>query len=666
MTLIDDQVRRYQQQNINPNVRFQSNPQTSAPRKGYQSVNSTPQADTFQQEGKGSGIPTPLYIFGTWLGLNKLMDAFNNNCTKDYDKTLMSKLGRFGDWLTDKYGNSRIVQGTKNRLSSFKTSAKAFIDKKPILSAMFNTPTKPENSQVIGFMNTQQHADLEEATKTITTYLNETPHTLKEAGATKAEIQQLKQKYGTNLFGKIKNQKRAVQELEFIRLGGTAQAFDALDPAKIAEEIKKLKISHLGVDEALCKEFAKDPLKYEQQIIAACKKGGKLAKAIEGRFSWIPFLGIFTKRSTNLGMSYNKLTSHTHHASKLGQTFAKIPKLFMRGLTFNGGKLASIMVALGLGVALKNTVNAPKEQKIGTAVGGTVDAVSWIASMPLAIKLMHSVNGLQYLGKNKAEVDKFRKALEIFNKNVDNHVYKDEAAYNKAWNAIKTNLKAPKTPLTGIKKYLAKLGSGLSVALELPKPFKEKTSELAGSAKRAAQFRNIKRMLPMIGKNAIGYPLRFAIYMCLCEPLVNKVISGVTSAIFGKPYEEPEAEGENEGVNEGVNQGVNPAQNTAQNVNTPQEQKTPVNIDNMPDDNLIKQTANGEHIMMEPPYIPSERCEIEGIISPYDSKDREYIPAETPAPIPSHHDGDRSLVDSAITRADKVEAQALKVLNGIY
>ena len=86
----------------------------------------------------------------------------------------------------------------------------------------------------------------------------------------------------------------------------------------------------------------------------------------------------------------------------------------------------------------------------------------------------------------------------------------------------------------------------------------------------------------------------------------------------------------------------------------------------MPDDNLIKQTANGEHIMTDPPYIPSEKCEIEGIISPYDSKDREYIPAETLAPIPSHHDGDRSLVDSAITRADKVEAQALKVLNGIY
>lgn len=656
MTLIDDQVRRYQQQNINPNVRFQSNPQTSALTQGTQSVDSTPQADTFQQKGKGGGIPTPLYIFGTWLGLNKLMDAFNNNCTKDYDKTLMSKLGRFGDWLTDKYGNSRIVQGTKNRLSSFKTSAKAYIDRTPILSAMFNTPTKPENSNVVSFMETQQHADLKEATNTLTKYLEETPHTLKEAGATKAEIQQLKQKYGTSLFGKIKNQKRAVQELEFIRLGGTAQTFDALDPTKIAEELKKLKMSHLGVNEALCKEFVKDPLKYEQEIIEACKRGGKTAKAIQGRA-----LGSLTKRSTNLGMSYNKLISGSKHTSKLGQFLAKMPKFFMRGLTFGGGKYNSLFVALGLGMAVKNTVNAPKEQKVGTAVGGTVDAVSWIASMPLAIKLMHSVNGLQYLGKNKAEVDKFRKALEIFNKNVDKGVYKNEAAYNKAWNAIKTNLKAPKTPLTGIKKYLAKLGSGLSVALELPKPFKEATAGLSGGAKRAAQFRNIKRMLPMIGKNAIGYPLRFAIYMCLCEPLVNKVISGITSAIFGKPYEEPETEG--------VNEGVNPAQNpTTQNINKPEQskQQAPVNIDNMPDDNLIKQTANGEHIMTDPPYIPSEKCEIEGIISPYDSKDREYIPAETPAPIPSHHDGDRSLVDSAITRADKVEAQALKVLNGIY
>ena len=102
---------------------------------------------------------------------------------------------------------------------------------------MFNTATKPENEMVKGFMKTQTAEDLDEAVKTLNGYIDELPKTLKEAGATKDEIKALKAKYGTNIFGQIKNKKRAIQELQFNRIGAAPNFIDTLGNDK--ELIKK-------------------------------------------------------------------------------------------------------------------------------------------------------------------------------------------------------------------------------------------------------------------------------------------------------------------------------------------------------------------------------------------------------------------------------------------
>ena len=665
--LIDTNVKKYQNK-----VAFQSQPQATSQylQQPTGQVDTTPQADTFGEGKKSSGNGKVFAILGTWLGMNKLMDKFNDHCSKDnYDKTIMSKLGNFGDRMTAKYGNKPIVVSTKAAFNTVKSSLKNFIDSKPILSTMFNTPTRPENSNVVNFLETQQEADLKSAASIIDDYINakDMPKTLKEAGATKAEIQALQAKYGKGLFGGVKNLKKALLDLEFTRLGAPANYIDTLPKDKIAETLKNMKISHLGLDPATYQQVLKEPHKFETIIIDACKKGGKYAKTVKGRYSWIPFLGLFTKRSTNLASSYNKLITGTKHTSALGKALAKAPKVFMRGLTFGGGKLNTLFISLGLGTAVYNTIKAPAKQKVGTAVGGTVDAVSWIAAMPLAIKAMHAVSGLQYLGTDKASVEKFRKALKIFNKNVANGVYKNEAAYNKAWNAIQ-KIKAPKAPLNKMQTVLSKLGHFIGIALENPKPFQEATKGLKGSAKMSAIGRNLKRMLPLLGKNAIAYPLRFALYMVVFEPMVNKIISSMTSAIFGKPYEEPEeeekeAEGKN-GVKPEINSQQTQPQQKPQAVNTPQAEQTSWNVEDLPDDNLIKRTVHGEKIMNDPPYIPSENCEIEGIVSPYDDPSRTYIPSDE-CKVTSSYASDKSKVDEAIARADKAEINAMNFLNGL-
>lgn len=680
--LIDNQINnKYQQRNIQANTGYQANPQTQYIRGG-QSVDTTPQTDTFNKPDEKKGPSMPLVMFLTWLGLNKTTDMYNKLCTNDdYNKTIVGRMGNFGDKIAPKIGKSKTYTSLMAHIGSFKSSVKNYINSKPMLYAMFNTATKPENEMVKGFMKTQIAEDLDEAVRTLNGYIDELPKTLKEAGATKDEIKALKAKYGTNIFGQIKNKKRAIQELQFNRIGAAPNFIDTLgnDKELIKKTLQEMKIKHLGLEPDTYKNVFANPSKNLKIIREACKRGGKNAKAFFGRYSWIPGLGLFTKRSTNLSMSYNKLSTEFKHTTKLGKALAKSSKLFMRGLTFGGGKIGSIMVAFGLGTAICNAFKAPKEQKVGTAVAGGVEAVSWIASMPLAVSIMHGINGLANTGLSKMQVGRYRVALRNFNKQVAAGVFKDEAAYKTALEAV-NKLREVKVPQGKITKGLSKLGHFLSIALENPKPFQEATKTLKGGAKMSAIGRNIKRYLPLIGKNAVGYPLRFALYALVFSPIVDKVISSATSAIFGKPYEPEETE-------EGKEAEKNEQQTTTQPQGNPEMPQSPINpnskpnspqpfqgnpnarpldIHSLPDENLIKQAVLGQQVMHGPQYIPDDKCGIPGVVSPYDTVDRSYIPQETAAPVVTNHDADKDIVNRAIADADKAEAKALDTLNGIY
>ena len=680
--LIDNQINnKYQQGNIQANTGYQANPQAQYVRGG-QSVDTTPQTDTFNKPEEKKGPSMPLVMLLTWLGLNKTTDMYNKLCTNDdYNKTIVGRMGNFGDKIAPKIGKSKTYTSLMAHLGSFKSSVKNYINSKPMLYAMFNTATKPENEMVKGFMKTQIAEDVDEAVKTLNGYIDELPKTLKEAGATKDEIKALKAKYGTNIFGQIKNKKRAIQELQFNRIGAAPNFIDTLgnDKELIKKTLQEMKVKHLGLEPDTYKDVLANPSKNLKIIREACKRGGKNAKAFFGRYSWIPGLGLFTKRSTNLSMSYNKLSTEFKHTTKLGKALAKSSKLFMRGLTFGGGKIGSIMVAFGLGTAICNAFKAPKEQKVGTAVAGGVEAVSWIASMPLAVSIMHGVNGLANTGLSKMQVGRYRVALRNFNKQVAAGVFKDEAAYKTALDAV-NKLREVKVPQGKITKGLSKLGHFLSIALENPKPFQEATKTLKGGAKMSAIGRNIKRYLPLIGKNAVGYPLRFALYALVFSPIVDKVISSATSAIFGKPYEPEETE-------EGKEAEKNEQQTTTQPQGNPEMPQNPINpnskpnspqpfqgnpnarpldIHSLPDENLIKQAVLGQQVMHGPQYIPDDKCGIPGVVSPYDTVDRSYIPQETAAPVVTNHDADKDIVNRAIADADKAEAKALDTLNGIY
>lgn len=567
---------------INNNITSNTNitPQKEVKRVAFKgnpnAVDTTPTADTYQQTQSAqqptqqsvqsspqqapkddSMLRSAAYMIPTWYALNKGTDLFNKGCGGEYEKSIVGRLGKFGDYLSGtKLVDNKVVKGMGSTWASFKTKAQAYIDKSPMLSAMQKTPTKPECSMVTTFMESQNECDVKEAMSELKNFTEKTPKSLKECGATKDEIDALKQKYGTGLFGKIKNEKAAIQEFQMRKLGGDKLTDRILakeqrlpqviqwyenriagmkptDPAYASasqrlenlremsenyrgKQLQQVKLNKLGLSGGVMDVVSSNPMAHSSTIEAALDKAATV--------------------SPKLSQNVNKLKSMTKPATKLGRFLPKMAKLGMRGLTFGGGLFNTLFVALPLASSIKNSVDAPKEQKVGTLVEGFVDALSWVVSMPLALLGMHGVNGLKNQGLSKDAYKSFKDELKVFNQKAKNGGFATLAE----WTAEKNRIEALKTvaaPTTKFGRVMKKVGEVLSVGLEQFQPFKQSTDGLTGAAKRTARMGNIKRMLPNFARNLAGYPLRFGLYMAVFAPIVDKVLSLGTHAIFGKPYD---------------------------------------------------------------------------------------------------------------------------------
>lgn len=587
---------------------FKANPNAVdnyPPQDAYAPQNGMPQEEPVGIIGKLK------YIIPTWLGLHFGTEGFNKINGGEYEKSLVGRLGKFGDRLA---GTKLVKNSFVDKMVTYgrtvKQSVKNFLVKHDITRAMYKTPTAPESSLVTNFLETQNEADLKEAVGKLGEFLEKGPKSLSQTGATKAEIDALKSKFGTNMVGKIKHEAAAVQEYLLGKLGADLGHTDILGrvsrrEAAIAQKIQKW--TQALADPTLtppAKQYIKDriasmtnlkatyradTLKRLKMQAAGLKKGAldaikkdpaanaaQLEKALEAG----------KKYSPKLAQYFNKIKSITQPMTKLGKFFPKMAKLGMRGLTFGGGLFNTLFVAFFLGDAVKNTIDAPKEQKTGTAVHGLMDAMSWVIAMPIALKGMHAVNGIKNLGKTEAQVGAFKKALNAFNKQVKEGAFKDLASYTTELNKVKA-LKSAGVAPKGFKKLLTKAASFLSIGLEQIEPFKASTSGLTGSAKWTAKMGNLKAAMPNFLRNCIGYPLRFALYMFVFQPIVDKVFSSVISAIFGKPYD-PEKEKEEAAKQAAMHASLYPGPAIIANPNAADGLDN-VDVNSLSDNNLIKQ-----------------------------------------------------------------------------
>jgi len=514
--------------NVNDETRIKSS-EFAAPsfKANPNAVDTTPAADTYsvqvnaEPEEMSFGQKLIRYILPTGLALNFSTQLFNNANKGEYEKSLLGRLGKLGDRLSEtKLVRNRFVDSARIHGSAMKRNLQNYVDRSEVLSAMQKTPTKPECTLVTNFLETQAEADIKEAANKLTKFIESDPKSLKEAGATKAEIKAFKAKYGTDLFGRIKNPQAAIREYQLCKMFPNPEAVPANIP------LKELRLQYLNLNEAEVALIKKHPEKYARLIEQSLTE----AKDV----------------SPKLNSFLNKILSNSLPKTKLGRLFPKMAKLGMRGLTFGGGFFNSLFIGFFVADAVKNTVDAPKEQKLSTGIHGLFEAVSWVIAMPIALKAMHAVNGLKNLGKTKTQVDAYTTAFKNFEEMAKNRAFSSKAEYDTAWQAVE-NLKNAGTKPKGFKKFLSGLGKFLSIGLEQKPTYKVPTEKFGFSADALKNwaskenmskiFGNLKRMSKQMPKNLLGYPLRFALYMFAFQPVVDKLFTTPIKAIFGKPYD---------------------------------------------------------------------------------------------------------------------------------
>lgn len=592
---------------------FAANPQNT--------VDTTPQADTYspnqanpanpnEPKEMGSGEKLAKYIIPTGLVLNYGTKVFDKACGGEYDKSILGKLGRWGNSLSEKLKDNKLAQGIKKHVSSAKTKLNNFVSRHETLSTMRDMHTNPECTMVTSFLETQKEADLKEATNKLEKFINDGPKSLKDAGATKDEIKAFTNKYGANALEEFQKQKM------FSNPGAIPKGVS----------LKDLRMQYFGLDEAKLNSLKSNPEKY--------------AKEIE------KLLGDAKELSPKMSTYLNKLLAMSKPTTKLGRLFPKMAKLGMRGLTFGGGFWNSMFIAMFLGDAVKNTVDAPKDQKVSTAVNGLFDAVAWVVSMPLALKGMHALGGLKNLGRTKAQNEGFKKEFNLLKEAVKNGTFTyDKTKYKNAQDAVKAAHNALYTKyagaeVKGFKKVLKGIGKFLSVGLEQTPVIKDSTKGLKFSEKAGVMLKNIGRKIKVNGpKNMLGYPLRFALYMLAFQPVVDKIFKAPLNAIFGKPYDPEEIKEKQEKEDKrlaDVYANRTPSLIEAyghQDPNATEGLKN-INENDLADNNLIKQTLKENNALppksaATPAGSPNEPQVVNGVQINTINGDKPYMPENT-------------------------------------
>lgn len=457
-----------------------------------------------------AGITVPV-----WAAMCLAMDKFNSKCGGTYDKSLVGRVGAWGERIGNKFSS---VETFLKKVDSWKTSFKTkIVPKSKILSAYFNTPAKPVNKMALTM-----------------------------SGGTSREIAS-----------------DAVQKLEkHLKSGGTLNLIQdgkqITDSKQIEAYVKKLsETSHT-------EEGVKNIIQLcEQQGLEGHTKGNQFGKIpfVKGEkylSDSIPFLKKFD-REIHFSEYANKLKSFNNgNTTHLGRVLPKGMLKVVEGLTNGtaGGKVAVLMGAYFVADAIKKTIDAPNEngEKRKTFAENLIYNVGWYVTMPIGMALMYRTGGLKYIGMSKDQVEAYRAKLDGFNKSVEAGKYgiNDKAKYISDKNELQKSLKemlkgdldSVKTDAVGTKaskfvknlvyKPLKTAANFLTVGLESIKSYNPKgITKESGLLEKAEQFFTNGKAQGFKGTG--GAVLRFGLFMFTIAPFLGKIAAKCSHIIFGKP-----------------------------------------------------------------------------------------------------------------------------------
>ena len=479
----------------------------------------------------------PLLMLGTFAGLSWGVDKFAQSCGGEYEKSLLGRAAHFGDSIENsKFIKSKPSQKVLGFLKSGGNRIKHFFRNSDVLNAIIKTPSLPEWMMPKDEMLKQSQRVVHEFSNIANTLKlgDDACAKITEIGLDKTDEAFLKKFFNTNNIKGISEEK-LVNATLLNRLGKSSDEISSILNSSATAETKKeiLKAMGLSVDDIknLRGEISDEII---EKVLKATGKVKNKVRIGAGEYKWLgPFQPF--KRFISCSEIYNKLYSMGDGAkTKTGRLLSKFLQKCYRGFTFGGGKLGVLcFVAPHLVETMKNVKKADPDQKVGTTVNGLVSSMSWVFTFPLALELMHRVGGMQYAGMGEEKVRELRNKLSEFNAKVTDKTnpdfFKDKAAYDKAREILEKDLKSLKK-VDGqslFTKICRKIGSFLTIDLERIKSFRN--GNVAG---------NSLRRLPSIARNALGVPMRFAVWGVLCMGVIEPLISKSIKKVFGNYYDQ--------------------------------------------------------------------------------------------------------------------------------
>ena len=493
-------------------------------------------------------IEHPILMLGTCAGISVGLDAFDKSCNKDYEQSIVGKSAKFGDKLEkskaiQNENSQKVLKGIKKGWKSVKD----FAMKSSIISAMVNTPSKPEWSMP---KEELKHTDyrLVQRFRELSRDLGISPDDVPEDAVRKLklkklrlgdeEIEYLKKTYNVNKLTKVP-ETEGVYRINLRRIGKTeseiAEIFSRENPIKAAsnelfnkmgatpEMWERIMTDTTGETLPYVKEYAKnmDGLWINKGTVILSTKHQPFANK-EG------FKGI-----------YNRAHSLSEGAeTRTGQFISKLVQKIHRGFTFGGAKLGVMLfVAPMLVETMLKTKKADKKEKVGTATQGVINSVSWVFTFPIVLKAIYALGGIQYAGMGKDNVEEYERLINEFNAktNLDNPKhFKNISEYRAAKKDLKEQLK--KLRRVENQSLFTKSLRGISRfgKADLLKIESFKNGNTAG---------DIARKLPNLIKDYAMYaPGRFLMFMAVGLPFADKIIEKCTSKIFGHAYDESKEE----------------------------------------------------------------------------------------------------------------------------
>lgn len=646
-------------------------------------------------------IEHPLLILPTWLAMGFALDKYSEACSGQYEKSLVAKAARFGDKIQEsRLIQNKPVQAVITGLGSAKKTGHKIVENSGILRAMRDTPSMPEWSMVKSQMFNQKQEVVQDFLRiTDALKLAEAKNPgLKDIGLNDFEKKMLKKTFNVSRISQIPEEKAVVQVL-LDRLGKTPEQINKIQSlgAGAMDAAKQEILKEMGLDANKLKLIKEDVYgKYINDVKLATEKVKGRVKMGAGHYGWMGPLTKPFERTIGCDEVFNKLHSMSEGArTGTGRFTSKLMQMIHRGITFGGGKLGALLFIAPLLVEVgMNVKKADKDQKVGTLAGGLIESVSWVFTFPLALKMMHSLGGVQYAGMTKEQVEQYRKALEEFNTKAKSGGFANKAEYDAAKKAAKAQLKQLSTVKNQniLTKGIRKLGRFLTLDLETFKGYK------SGNI-----LMNKVRQIPNFFRNVVGVPMRLGVWGAISMGVLGAALTKTSQFLFGKSYDSMKQE-ENEDnkkkqkeflmqdLNERlyemakkkqeaskpvVNQpGLSLAEKQASSTSSRGKDANAMNpqIISVPKDTNVDNYTyipSSENIIPKPlksnsvdnyTYIPSSECTIKPDKG-QESKSR-YIPSQRAANISKSFDN--SGLQDALDRAQRAEDNALRILAGNF